>query len=262
MKITVFGGDMRMRAAADSLAERGFTVDSSGLYDGDCADCSSSEVFLLPVPTTRDGRTVYTPLTNKIIPLSFIEQAADNRLILCSLWKPAAENYIDYYNDNTYAVQNAVPTAEGAIRLAIELCDFTLSDSRVLVIGYGRCGKVICDRLIGLHSRVTAAARRPEVLAEISAFGAEALPFSKLQEQLDSFELIINTADAPLPTVGLLKAPIIDISTSGCRNEKNELPNYCRAPGLPGKTAPYTAGIILADTAARLINQYMNSKGE
>lgn len=260
-KITVFGGDLRMRVAAAALRERGFAVDTSGLYEGDCADCISSDIFLLPVPATRDGRTVAAPLTDKIIPLSFIEQAAAERLVLSSVWQPAVKNYIDYYKDNAYAVANAVPTAEGAVRLAIELTDFTLADSRVLVIGYGRCGRVLCDRLSGLKCRLTVAARRPEVLAEIAAFGAEAIHTDSLPEKLGDFDIVINTADAPLLNGADSKAVIIDISTHGCCDKETaQALNYHRAPGLPGKIAPRSAGIILADTAERLINEYMSAK--
>lgn len=263
MKITVFGGDMRMRVAADSLAERGFAIDTSGLYSGDCADCVSSDVFLLPVPTTRDGRTVYAPLSDKIIPLSFIEQAAGKRLVLSSVWNPQVENFIDYYNDDAYAVQNAVPTAEGAVKLAIELTGFTISGSKVLIIGYGRCGRVICDRFLGMRSRVCVSARRPEVLAEIAASGAEAFPLSKLNARINSFDIVINTVDAPLLNGVSCKATIIDISTSGCCNrETADKLVYYRAPGLPGKIAPQASGLIVADTAERLINKYMNARGE
>ena len=52
-----------------------------------------------------------------------------------------------------------MPTAEGAIQLAMEELPITLHGARVLVIGYGRLGRVLADRLAGLKARVSVAAR-------------------------------------------------------------------------------------------------------
>ena len=48
-----------------------------------------------------------------------------------------------------------MPTAEGAIQLAMEELPITLHGARVLVIGYGRLGRVLADRLAGLKARVS-----------------------------------------------------------------------------------------------------------
>ena len=45
-----------------------------------------------------------------------------------------------------------MPTAEGAIQLAMEELPITLHGARVLVIGYGRLGRVLADRLAGLKA--------------------------------------------------------------------------------------------------------------
>ena len=50
-----------------------------------------------------------------------------------------------------------MPTAEGAIQLAMEELPITLHGARVLVIGYGRLGRVLADRLAGLKARVSVA---------------------------------------------------------------------------------------------------------
>lgn len=264
-KITIFGGDQRLRTACAALTEKGFSVDSLGLFDDDCADCASSDVFLLPVPATRDGRTVSTPLTNKIIPLSYIEQTAGDRLVLTGVYKPQVRHCLDYCASDSYALKNAVPTAEGAIQTAIERTDFTLSGSRVLVIGFGRTGKVLCDRLMGLHCRVTAAARRGRDRALIEALGADALPTDALSGRAADFDIIFNTADAPLLDGCRTGALVIDLSTAGCMSEESASArgiNYCRAPGLPGKTAPHTAGLILAETVCELIAEHQQTLGQ
>lgn len=39
-------------------------------------------------------------------------------------------------------VANAVPTAEGAVQVAMEELPFTLHSARVLILGFGRVGKL------------------------------------------------------------------------------------------------------------------------
>ena len=255
-KITIFGGDARMRTAYTHLKDMGFAVDSLGLFENDCAACTESQIFLLPVPATRDRRTVCTPLTSKIIPLSYIEEIAGNRLVLSGVYKPDVANCIDYCATDEYAIKNAIPTAEGAIALAINKTDFTLFRSNVMVIGYGRTGKILCDRLKGLGCNVTAAARRNEVLALAEAYGINTLNTGELPKYSNGFDIIFNTADAPLLENCETSAFIIDLSTTGCIDETKVASgnyNYLKAPSLPGKTAPITAGKILAETVAELI---------
>ena len=125
-----------------------------------------------------------------------------------------------------------------------------------MVIGYGRTGKILCDRLKGLGCNVTAAARRNEVLALAEAYGINTLNTGELPKYSNSFDIIFNTADAPLLENCETSALIIDLSTTGCIDETKVASgnyNYLKAPSLPGKTAPITAGKILAETVAELI---------
>ena len=71
-KITILGGDRRLKLAACELEKNGYTVDTLGLYENDNGDISTSEFILLPVPTTKDGLNIFAPLTDRKIPLSYI----------------------------------------------------------------------------------------------------------------------------------------------------------------------------------------------
>ena len=86
-KICIVGGDKRLEIAKNLLEKENFFVDSLGLYPEDNGDIALSDILLLPVPTTKDGNTVYTPETNKKIYLSDIEKVAQNKLILCCNYK-------------------------------------------------------------------------------------------------------------------------------------------------------------------------------
>ncbi|MBR2039777.1 MAG: hypothetical protein IJ948_00110 [Clostridia bacterium] len=261
MKITIIGGDSRLITVKSRLENMGFSVDTLGLFENDKADISSSEVLVLPVPTTRDGINVYTPLTGREIPLKDIENSVSpDTTLLCCNYEFKKGKSIDYNRLDSYALLNAIPTAEGAIKLAIENTDFTLWNSKVLVIGYGRVGKILADRLKGMGAKVTVSARKSSDFALISSLNMEKIHTETLNDQILDYDIIFNTVDFPvISNKGLENTPckcIIDLSSKGGFNLDFALSrgiNAIKAPSLPLKVAPKTAGEFLAQTIALLI---------
>ena len=78
---------------------------------------------------------------------------------------------LDYSKREEFAVRNAVPTAEGALEIAMGEYDGMIAGSRCLVTGFGRIGKVLSGMLKGMGARVTVSARKPEDLAWIEIYG-------------------------------------------------------------------------------------------
>lgn len=263
-KITVIGGDGRLKIVKNHLKEANYSVDSIGLYDDDNGSFSDSDVIILPVPTTKDGQKVYTPLTHADIPLSEIaEKAGKDQLILCCNYRFENKKCIDYGALDSYSLLNAVPTAEGAIKIAIESTPYTLWQSKTLVIGYGRVGKILADRLRALGCRVTVSARKPADFAMLDALGFNYINTEHLNFNPLEYDIIFNTVDVKVISDSSLKLCtadlIVDLSSKGgldlsaakaCGIEA------IKAPGLPGIIAPRTAGAILAKTITELINSY------
>lgn len=54
-KITVIGGDKRLKTAVKELTLKGFKVNTIGLFDGEDGNING-DVLLLPVPTTKDAK--------------------------------------------------------------------------------------------------------------------------------------------------------------------------------------------------------------
>ena len=263
-KVTVIGGDNRLKRVKEVLVKSGYRSDSLGLFENDSGDITTSSVIVLPVPTTKDGVTVFTPLTDGKITLKFIEENTNNnQLILCCNYFFDKRRCIDYGSLDSYALLNAVPTAEGAIKLAIENTPFTLWKSRVLVIGYGRVGKVLAERLKALGCRVTVSARKPADFAMIEAMGCDFIETGSINSKVIDYDIIFNTVDVEVISKNSLKTAecrlIIDLSSKGGLNldfaRQNGI-NAIKAPGLPGKTAIDTAGEILSKTVIQLINSY------
>lgn len=259
-KITIIGGDKRLIKAKSLLEEKGYIVDSIGLCENDDGNAETSDILLFPVPTTKDGELVYCPNTNRKIYLKDFFKY-DNKLFLTARYKFLKKRSIDYCEYDYYSVLNAVPTAEGAIAYAINKTDFTLFKSRVLVIGYGRTGKVLTERLSGFKCDLTVSARKESDFAQIEALNYKYIHTYDLidGENTPNFDIIFNTVDIFTYNVSpekLRNTLFIDLSSSGGIKadliEKYEI-NYHKLPALPGKTAPDTAGEILARTVMNII---------
>lgn len=263
-KITVIGGDNRLKILKSHLEKEGYSVDTLGLFEDDCGDITTSQIIILPVPTSKDRKTVFCPLTNKKILLSEIaENATNEQLILCCNYLFENKKCVDYGSLDSYALLNAVPTAEGAIKLAIENTPYTLWKSKALVIGFGRVGKILSDRLKSLGCDVTVSARKPSDLALLDALGFKTVHTGDLNKQPLSYNIIFNTVDVKvLDDITFRDCAcdlIIDLSSKGGFS-LDAAEEYgvkaIKAPGLPAITAPVTAAEILNQTVNQIINSY------
>ena len=157
----------------------------------------------------------------------------------------------------------AVPTAEGALQVAMERLPVTLRGAECLVLGYGRIGKLLAHRLQGLGARVTVAARKYGDLAWAEAFGWRALPISGLSGALGEMQVIFNTVPSLILDrdllaeltpgclcVELASRPGIDLAAA---EELGLTAVWAR--GLPGKTAPVTAAAAIRDTLYHILEE-------
>ncbi|MBQ7725987.1 MAG: hypothetical protein IJT66_02465, partial [Clostridia bacterium] len=198
-----------------------------------------------------------------VIPLSEVVKHAGDRLVLGCKSGIRTTCYADYGEEDDYCLLNAVPTAEAALKIAIENTDFTLWKSRVLVIGYGRVGKILADRLKAMGCDVTVSARKAADFALAEALGFRSIPTESIAHSDLDYDLVFNTVDHRVidsPTLQKSRATLfIDLaSQNGFDPEEVRKCGKIaiKAPGLPGKTAPKTAGKILAQTVVTLINRH------
>ncbi len=260
-KISIIGGDIRTRILKQKLKEIGYSVDTLGLFYDDFADIKNADAIILPVPTTKDGKTVFTPLTNRNIFLSDIRDTVnDKQLILCCNYSFIGKNCINYGAIDGYALLNAVPTAEGAIQIAIENTPFSLWQSHVLVIGYGRVGKILADRLQKIGCRVTVSARKFTDFCMLDALNFNRINTAELQEKPLDYDIVFNTVDFPVLPDKVFKSSqcrlAVDLSSKGgfsiAAAEENGV-KAIFAPGLPAKVAPETAAEILFSTVCEIL---------
>lgn len=275
-RFAVIGGDLRQVYLAAGLYKKGHTVIVYGLkhphLPKGCIQTSSIEQLIapdtniiLPLPVTKDGSHLF--IQNSELKFS-LEQLKDVILpstpIFGGVMPKDLITYCEYRNipyydlmaDSAVAIRNGIATAEGAIAHAIFESSSTLHQSNVLVIGYGRCGKVLANKLSGLKANVHVAARKPCDLALAESYGYGIVPMNRLKRNIGRFSFIFNTVPAPILTSNILTrvlpdAIIIDIASvpGGTDFAYAKKHNICAklCLGIPGKTAPKTSGEILAE---------------
>ena len=228
-----------------------------------------SDAVVLPLPSAADGATVSMPLGGTPLKFSALsEMLVKNGVkFVCGGKLPdeftafCKENTIevfDYYESEAFSIANAIPSAEGAIEIAMRELNTTLNGSNALVIGYGRIGKVLSRLLSRLGADVTASARKPSDLAWIRADGYKVAETGRLRELLSgrSFDMIFSTVPYTVLCEDELvlvprKTLIVDLAS---KPGGIDIPvadrlklNVIWALSLPGKVAPVTSGKIIAD---------------
>lgn len=248
-KIALLGGDGRFLRLAELLAADGAEVCAYALGDAlpDCAvRCASisdalagADAVLLPVPYSRDGTHLNAPLHPEPVPLDALLAHATDGLPIFGGMLPKGGFpgcvCLDYYSERMQ-IRNAVPSAEGALMIALERMPGTLHGSSAFVIGYGRIGKLLADRLRAFGAEVTVFARKENDRAFAEAFSCRAAPIEALAERLGEADVLFNTAPAALLAPEALdalkpEAVFIELASRPCCNSERLLlsPRAARA---------------------------------
>jgi len=262
-RFTVLGGDDRQNHLFRKLLSAGFEAEcwqvpgladtKASLYEALCR----TQAAVLPMPALRGSEFIRAGSSAGIPLRSVLDSLPRGAYVLGGGLSAAAEllrqypvHVIDYGASEPLATQNAVPTAEGAIRIAMEKLPVTIQGSRFLVIGFGRIGKVLSQRLAALGGLVTVAARKPGDCALAESFGCQSDRTGLYLRGLARYDCIFNTVPAPVLAADDFAAMrpdclVVDLASgqggAGEGAVPADGPVYLRAPGLPGKAAPATA---------------------
>ena len=265
--IGFFGGDARMARLAGLFASDGYEVRSwglAGMPETAPSETAAASRVVLPVPLAEDGR-----LRGTNLPLGELWSRLDPARSVYAGAVPEAEraraeslglHVVDYFADEALAVKNAVPTAEGAVAIAMERLPVTLHGTPCLVIGFGRIGKLLARDLAALGAAAAVSARRADDLAWIGALGYTPLHTEHLSGTLGVFRVIFNTVPAMVLGEELLRelrrdCVLIELASKpGIDTDAARLLglDYVKAGGLPGKVAPETAARAIQETLYRI----------
>ncbi len=233
-----YGISDALNFAADKLAHYGISF---------CKTPSRSVThLLLPCPSFLPDGAVKGDL-----PLSDVlrELSDDVTVIGGNLRHPQLYRYscMDLLQDEKYLAANAQITAHCALMLAMQKSSSILAGKSVLVVGWGRIGKCLAALLKSIGCIVTVAARKETDRAMLEALGYSARNVTT--KKTENYSVIFNTVPAmvlPQCPGDALKLELA--STPGILGT-----NLIEARGLPGKYAPESSGILIADTVYRIL---------
>lgn len=280
----VIGGDLRIVKLVNMLADKS-VIYTYGLEKAEEIDnnenvikCNpidretiqESKLIIGPTPFSKDGINIYAPYSeNEINIKDIIGKCKDKNLIAGSIKEEileiAKENNIqvtDMIKNEKLAILNSISTAEGAIEVAIRETDNIIHRSNVLILGFGRIGKVLAKKLQGLSANVTCAARKQDDFAWINAYGYNSININEIGKELEQFDIIFNTVPHLILTkekIAFLnkKCVLIELASRPGGIDRKEAENHkikiVDALALPGKVAPITTAEFMKEAIYDLI---------
>ena len=277
----IIGGDLRQIYLACLLDKFGYKIITFGL-NINIPNCnvstvnsveqamSSSKTIIAPIPFSRDKNHI-TSLdnddscnSNKLSVETFLANLQPEHFLIGGnipnevIGVCSRKNipYFDLMKNDDISLLNAISTAEGAIADAIYKSNINLHHSNVLVLGYGKCGRVLASKLSALGAEVTVGARRKSALIEAYTNGLGRLELDMLKLEIKNYNYIFNTIPAIILDDELLsnvssETTIIDIASSpggvDYKTAKKFNINAYSCLGIPGKISPKSSAEILAE---------------
>lgn len=286
MKFAIIGGDLRTIKLAVMLAKEQNQVYVYGLEKAEelkniknIEQCESIkkaiqevEIVIGPIPFSSNGKTINMPFSDKEISIREMMHVINAKVLIAGgitpeVYEMANDEYIeiiDIMKREELAVLNTIATAEGTIQVAIENTNKIIHGSEILILGFGRIGKVLARKLAGLSAKVTCAARKDEDLAWIQAYGHKATNINSIGENLKLYDIIINTVPHIILNEERLKyikkdCLLIDLASNPGGIDKKAVKDnklkFVWALSLPGKVAPITTAEFIKDTIYNIIKE-------
>lgn len=290
VQIVLAGGDARQLEVIRLLAERDASLTIAG-FDGVELSFSGAaqaewspdilrdaDALLLPAVGTDDDGIIPAVFSQRELKLTdaHLEAMPSSGKVYTGMAKPYLrklcdkhhKELIELFERDDVAIYNSIPTAEGAVMMAIQNTDITIHGSTCMVLGLGRTGMTLARTLKGLGARVKVGVRREETFARAYEMGFEPFYLPDLAREAGNIDLLFNTIPTMIVTAQViaqlpLRACIIDLASkpggTDFRFAEKRGIKALIAPGLPGIVAPKTAGRIIANCLTRLI---LEDKGQ
>lgn len=283
----IIGGDSRIVELVKMLSEDGNMIYTYGLdkveelqNNKNIIQCESinaavknAKVVIGPVPFLKEGENINAPFSSKKILVQDIIRFLDSKILIAgaipqSLYDSISSyksiNIIDLMKQEQLTILNTIATAEGTIQIAIENRNKILHGSNVLILGFGRVGKVLAHKLSALNCKVTCAARKDKDFAWIKTYGYNEIDINKLKNNLHNYDIIINTVPVMILTNELQYVKkdclLIDLASNPGGIDRNlAKQNNLKliwALALPGKVAPITSAEFIKNTIYNIIKQF------
>lgn len=286
LHLVVIGGDarqlevIRILASQDaSLSIVGFDKTDEDL--GGATKCSltdellrSADALILPSVSSDEHGQVMAVFSEQpvYIHLEQLMQLPSHCVVYAGVAHPKMRldcsklgiPLVELFERDDVAILNSIPTAEGAVMMAMEHTKITIHGSSCVVLGMGRTGLTLARTLQGLGAKVKVGVRREEHFARAYEHGFEPFYLTDLADNVSNIDLLFNTIPTMIITAQIvasmsLRTVIIDLASkpggTDFRFAQKRGVKALLAPGLPGIVAPVTAGRVIAQVLSRLLQE-------
>ena len=259
----VLGGDQRYAWAARSLRQSGLPVKCRGVpgmeNQGESLRnaLTGADIVLLPMRAFRGEMLIIDKeeLSGALLP----QLLAKHALVLAgqipedleAWYRENGLHCADYLEEETFLLRNANTTAEGAVYLLMRHSTRTIDGMRLLVLGSGRIGGFLAEKLRALGAEVTVSTRSPAKAVELELHGYRTTKTGAYPEGLEIYDGILNTVPQSVITEKQAAAIRADCVCIELASEPGGFPEGMKelvisGRFLPGRVAPETAGAHLA----------------
>ncbi len=256
-KFLVLGNDKKMIACCKKLGIMGY---ESELFNSSI-NLENFDNIILPLPTVANSKISGTDIT--LDELS--EVLNGTQKVFCgNIDVSTFKNFYSYYYDESFLVNNSRLTAQGVLRLILDIIETDLLNLNAVVIGYGRCGKAICKLLKNCGVEVISVSRREESLIEAENDGIQTCHICNLTEATGKSDIIINTVPVNIISKECISKfnsnkIYIEVASKPYGFDINETDvynfRYILAESLPGRFVPESAGENIADTVLKILKE-------
>jgi len=268
-RIAFIGGDRRnfelSKMNWTNMAMRAF-----GFYDNKDSifNCVNCEYIVFPIPFSKDGESLYAPLSADRIYFKDIIEKVENKIVFGGKFVDKASEIlsnkrnriIDFNKEKNFVVNNTIPTAEGIVKIIIENTDITIDGSNITILGHGNVGKRAAKILCSLGANIFCYDNNKQEVANIENCGYNVL--EDLNCNISKMDVIVNTVPTRIITKDMFRyinknTLIVDIASmpGGIDYEYAKKNSYkvIHALGLPGIIAPVTSAIYMKNVIEKYI---------
>ena len=263
MNICIIGNSKRTEILKNNLIRSNYTIASYRSCDELPAKIDA-QIIILPIPTVNLNGKLNLGGSFTLTVEELLDRTLNTSTVITCGYSVKGFNTVDLNTRDDFAYLNAIPTAEGAISIAISECDISLFYAKTIIFGFGRIGKILANRLHAMGCDVTVAARSLKDLSYAKSLGFSAIKISEVQKLIINYDLIFQTVPSPVITADIIDnikktATVIELSSKSVgTNTEYAAHNGIKvisAMGLPEKTSPTTAGYILTESIGNILHE-------
>lgn len=243
MLIYINGTDNRCKHLAKLMADEGYQIEK------DLRFISSCQVVYLG----KDGKGFeQVDFACNTVVLTLLKNQR-----LCYLSKLKGFKYDYLYHDEAFVNENTYISDEALIAYMIIDNNISLSNSHILILGYGHCGKDLADKLEHFNAKIAVSNRNDHHHDEVVDKGYRYIRLSEVT--FSGYDFVINTIPCNIISDEMLaskdeKCQIYDVASKpyGLDSSKRDT-NYHLLKQLPTKYAYKSSALALFKAIKRAV---------